>query len=160
MNRSNRRSSFLKYFENNDFLYTLGPVHKCLKNIHIINKHLVVAEEYSQYLNNAYATLFITDNKFKGKWFSWRLFEAYKANCICFIDEESDPNHILINDSYFYVNNQNDLNQKISQIMKDENLRKELLQKQRNILDSFDIEKFKKDLENHIANLEYQEVKV
>lgn len=74
------------------------------------------------------STIIMGDKNYNDNIVTLRFIEALMSNTICFIDNDFDTKHNLLPDSFFYVNNGNELEEKIKMIKNDSDLCDKLLE--------------------------------
>lgn len=98
------------------------------------------------------STLILTCNIYKNcGMFTFKIFEVMYAGVIGFIDESTDPTHLIHpNNSFFYVNSKDELFEKVEKIKINHKLRLQLQNEQYDIIESFTLNDYVNDIKNCI----------
>lgn len=115
--------------------------------------------KYNQFLNKmstSLSTVCIGDKSYEGKNLTQRIYESILSNCITFIDEDFDSYHLVygLNNNlsdFLYVNNRDDLINKIRLIKRDRELFDTTIDMQYECV-KIDKNKYAKDLNNILRN--------
>ena len=155
-----RNPSFQKFITPGDCnFYVQGGCCKLVPDSSKINKFSNKKISYGNYLenlNNSLCTILIYDERWKKQNLilpSWRFIESYSSNCICFIEDRVDENKTYINDDFFYVSNFTQLKEKIEVLATDFNFREKMLNKQLDVVNSFDKKSFTKNYYEYLNSL-------
>ena len=125
-----------------------------LVNIVTLNK--ISYKQFLNLLNDSYSTILIKDprwTKIGCKLPSWRFIEAWTTNCVCFITESMKEFCPDMKDDFFYVNDKNDLHDKIDSLIKYPEIRKEKLNHQLELLNAFDKIAYREQYFDYLNNL-------
>ena len=76
------------------------------------------------------ATIIMGDSNYHNNTVTLRFYESVLSGAITFIDNDFDPEHKLLKDDYFYVNNGDELEAKIKELKEDKDLVNKLKQQQ------------------------------
>lgn len=138
-----RKKKFLDYFFNrnikvelygnikesnfSDCEYSISPTFSS-----VIPNYMVTDKN-----NSSISTIIMGDKNYNNNMVTLRFIEALLADdVICFIDNDFDTMHTLLDDDYFYVSNGEELELKINNIKNDSNLKERLLNIQNEKLNS------------------------
>ena len=83
------------------------------------------------------ATIIFGDKNYNNNNITLRVYESFMSKAISFIDEEFDPQHLIIDDNYFYVSSGKELQYKINELRSNYNLYKEKKLKQFEIIKNY-----------------------
>lgn len=90
----------------------------------------VKADEILDKNSTALATIIIGDKNYNNNTVTLRFYESILSGTITFIDNDFDPEHKLLKDDYFYVNNGDELEDKIKELKRNRSLVDELKKRQ------------------------------
>lgn len=130
-----REKKFIEYFFDKDINIEIYGNMKLsqFKNVDNLKKPIFTNKVDNKMVleknSTSLATIIMGDKNYNDNIVTLRFIEALLSNTICFIDNDFDTKHILLQD-YFYVHNGDELEQKIKEIKADKNLYNQLIQLQ------------------------------
>lgn len=130
-----RKDKMLDYFFNRDINVELFGSLKSKQFKGNFNKlpkftKKIPASEVTLKNSTSLATIIMGDNNYHNNTVTLRFYESVLSGAITFIDNDFDPEHKLLKDDYFYVNNGDELEAKIKQLKENKDLVNKLKKQQ------------------------------
>ena len=156
----NRREKMLRYFFNRDRISVEMYGNIDIEQFKITDKDnihsvpvftgKVLPNEVLPKNSEGLATVLLGDKNYNDNTMTPRFIEALMAKVICFIDNDFDPSHSLLNDEFFYVNSGEELENKVLEIKNSEEFHNKLINIQNAKLNEILQYDLGKDLYNYI----------
>jgi len=133
------RNKFIKkYYETITWNHLLiWPWNKIIQNDNIIFKGKCQYEELYNHINNSYVSIMTWDESYYDNSIHHRLIELNLAWTLILVDYDYDTNYKIfwLNNKHYYINNKEELLEKVKLFKNDKELRNNLIQHQRTLLE-------------------------
>ena len=146
----NRKDKMLEYFFDTDYSTEMfGNIKE--KQFKVEDKkppHFSGKVKMDEVINKnseGYASLILGDKNYNNNMLTLRVWEVLLSDSVILIDEDFDPEHLIMKNDWYYVNNKQDVSQRLKDIK--QNKEKYLQYQKERINDLFDEEEYLKKLE-------------
>ena len=143
VNRHSKRNQFFKDYYvdlSDEFVVEFYGGMKDLKDVELKNCIKSSKVPYTEVLtknSTAYATLILPEKYYSNNTITARIMEALSSDVICFIHNDFDEEHKILQDDYFYIHSPKELREKLTEIKTNSDIYKRLLSIQSATLEKY-----------------------